>query len=103
MKKSTLWILAALAFAPSAQAQPISKLMSHFEDEITRTDLAVEKATALSQGEKEGQDEWEFSLFSIGIAPYVSVGIHDIVELQIQPEITMIWEKVTADNWVEAQ
>ena len=79
------------ASQPTAGAAPAS-LPEYLHSQITTANQAFETA-AISSESQLPKNVIEYKQFFLTIAPHVSFGIHDILDLEISPEVTLIWEK----------
>ena len=93
--KKYIGITAFALFVSSAvvHAVPNDKMTEHLSSTIETASRAFSLAY-LAQGKTSTeQDEWEFKDFFLTIAPKVTFGIRDVVDIEISPSITLIWEK----------
>jgi hypothetical protein len=102
MKKTNtaLTTLALLALAaPAAHAAKDDRLAQHLSQKIALADQAFAKACAARTQAVSAPAPTaggiEFRQYFLGFAPSVNFGLSGVLNLEIAPEVTLVWQKTT--------
>lgn len=95
MQHKMIAVLAVMAASSAAWADDAnSTLDNYLSTEITRINQAFNEASAeQSVLPQEGAESVELRQLFLTIGPKASFGLSSVLDVEISPEVTFVWEK----------
>ena len=99
MKKALLlFVFGICSLNPGiSKADSSVDLSEHLLSKVTSTNDAFLNAVSSSEEDKTQVDSIELKQFFLTLTATASFGMSKVVDLQVSPEITFIWETVETD------
>lgn len=85
----TTLVVPQLSFA----ASPSEPFESYIQNQITVTHQAFEQACSEEVQTQSESSVAELKQLFLTLSPHVSFGIKDVLDVEVAPEITLVWEK----------